>query len=136
MGQLWPASRRGIGLAACLLSVLTTHHGVSTQELQGPGDTSEAARSSDLLSKLVPTAHPPVPLDPARLWLVSAKSTSPVLTDFARGVRLVAAGSYEQALPLLSAPGLASTPLADYARYYAAHAYLQLDRRDRADEAL
>ena len=63
-----------------------------------------------------------------------AATLSPVLTDFVRGVKLLEdQHNAAAALPLVSAAGLRSTPLADYARYYTGLALLQLNRYDAAD---
>jgi soluble lytic murein transglycosylase len=65
-----------------------------------------------------------------------SKDYGAALAAFARGVRLFAQGSYATALPLVNDPALAFTPLADYARYYAASAQLRLDRVDDAKKTL
>lgn len=87
--------------------------------------------------RLAPTAHPPVPVDLSGMWYAPAPSggaLSPVLVGFVRGVRLLEEqNNAAAALPLVSAPALNSTPLADYARYYTGLALLQLDRFDAAD---
>ena len=86
--------------------------------------------------RLVPTPHPAVPTELSAMWYAPQGTTalSPVLSDFVRGVRLLEdqdnAGA---ALPLLSAPGLVKTPLANYARYYQGLALLELERFDAAD---
>lgn len=70
------------------------------------------------------------------MWLApqSASTLSPVLTGFVRGVRLLEEQhNAAAALPLVSAKGLATTPLADYARYYQGLALLALERFAAAD---
>lgn len=63
-----------------------------------------------------------------------ASALSPVLADFVKGVRLLEdQDNAAAALPLVSASGLAKTPLADYARYYQGLALLELERFDAAD---
>ena len=89
--------------------------------------------------KLSPTAHPPVPGDLSAMWLVPAQGAklSPALTNFVRGVKLLEEDDQPAAaLPLVSAEALASTPLADYARFYTGLAYMKLKRYSDADRAL
>ena len=87
--------------------------------------------------RLAPTAHPPVPTDLSAMWYAPSQTgstLSPVLADFVRGVRLLEEQSNAAAaLPLVSAPALANTALADYARYYTGLALLRLARYDAAD---
>ena len=85
---------------------------------------------------LVPTAHPPVPPRLPAMWMApqGGSALSPVLTGFVRGVRLLEEeNNAAAALPLVSASGLVSTPLADYARYYEGLALLSLKRYAAAD---
>ncbi len=71
---------------------------------------------------LASSAYPPVSPDVGKLWLVPDRSAkagiSKALSGFAEGVRLQADAKYDRALPLVSAHGLADTPLADYAAYF------------------
>jgi len=86
--------------------------------------------------RLVPTAHPPVPPDLSSMWYVSAAGATmgPALGNFVKGVRLLEdSNNAAAALPLVSAPALSSTPLADYAKYYTGLALTQLKRYDAAD---
>ncbi len=81
-------------------------------------DVSQRSAGSD--GRLAPTAHPPLP-NP--LWMAPDHDTGsvqpPVLAGFVRGARIIdEGGDAREALPLVSAPALASTPLADYAAYY------------------
>ena len=88
--------------------------------------------------RLAPTAHPPVPVDLSSMWFATAAATTmePALTNFVKGVRLLEdLDNAEAALPLVSAPALASTALADYARYYAGLSLLKLKRYAAADGA-
>ena len=88
--------------------------------------------------RLAPTAHPPVPADLSSMWFATAAATTmePALTNFVKGVRLLEdLDNAEAALPLVSAPALASTALADYARYYAGLSLLKLKRYAAADGA-
>ena len=89
--------------------------------------------------RLAPTVHPPVPADLSSMWFATAAATTmePALTNFVKGVRLLEdRDNAEAALPLVSAPALASTALADYARYYAGLSLLKLKRYAAADGAL
>jgi len=89
------------------------------------------------------TTHPPLPADPSHYWVIpelSALATNQVpaasLTDFARGVALIAEEDFWGALPLVSNPGLEATPLAQYARYYTGVALLGLERPAEAATTL
>jgi soluble lytic murein transglycosylase len=125
-------------VAACLVSV--DGHGASSQE-----QAIDLPRHAALVSgRLAPTDHPPLPGHPSLFWLVpetsatrgnAARSTteSP-LARFARGVALFVEGDYDAALPLVSAPALASTALADYSLYYTGFAQLRLERLGEADK--
>jgi soluble lytic murein transglycosylase len=86
--------------------------------------------------RLLPTAHPPVPADLSTMWFASAAGAAmgPALGNFVKGVRLLEdSNNAAAALPLVSAPALATTPLADYARYYTGLALLELKRYEAAD---
>jgi soluble lytic murein transglycosylase len=132
-------------LAACVVSI--DGHGASSQD-----PAVDLPRQASLVSsRLAPTNHPPLPGHPSLFWLVptdsvqgrataSASRTSTAqgvrdtaLTRFADGVKLFSDGDYAAALPLVSASALASTPLADYARYYTGLVQLRLERLDEAD---
>jgi soluble lytic murein transglycosylase len=91
------------------------------------------------------TTHPSLPADPSHYWLIPEPSASPSalrqapaasLTEFARGVALIAEEDFAGALPLVSNPGLEATPLAQYARYYTGVALLGLERPDEAATTL
>jgi soluble lytic murein transglycosylase len=85
----------------------------------------------------VATAHPPVPRNLDSLWLVpDARPVPPLLLKtFARGIELIEAESFDEARPMVSAPALARTPIADYARYYTALIDLRKGEAVRAREA-
>lgn len=89
--------------------------------------------------RLAPTAHPPVPPDLSSMWFATAAGASigPALSNFVKGVRLLEEGDQNAAaaLPLVSAPALATTPLADYAKYYTGLALMKLERHAAADAA-
>ena len=110
--------------------------------------------ASAITSRLTPISHPPLPGYPSLFWLgpvdarigaaerASSRTTTAraaaetPLTRFARGVQLFVDGDYATAFPLVSAPALASTPLADYARYYTGFTELRLERLDDAEKTL
>ncbi len=86
----------------------------------------------------LPTAHPPVPADPDDFWYVPSRSRAiaPEVAGFVKGVKLLdEEGKAAEALPLLSQKALASTALADYARFYAARALALLERYEEAEAA-
>src|SRR5687767_3326421 len=90
-------------------------------------------------AKLSPTAHPPVPPELSSMWLVPAHGAKlgPAMTNFVRGVRLLEEDDQPAAaLPLVSDAALATTPLADYARYYTGLALTKLERYSEADKVL
>ncbi len=84
----------------------------------------------------------PFPSDFSRLWLVpteEAKRTlarSGAFARFAAGIRNMESGRFAEAMPLLSTPELAATPLADYGVYSTAIAQLKLGRTADARETL
>lgn len=88
---------------------------------------------------LQPTAHDPVPAQPAAYWLAPAAAaalTAP-FKDFARAASLIdAGGDVASALPLMSAPALDQSPIADQVKYYRGVAALRLGRLDEAAAAL
>ncbi|MEO7135537.1 MAG: tetratricopeptide repeat protein, partial [Vicinamibacterales bacterium] len=87
-------------------------------------------------AKLSPTAHPPVPNELSAMWLVPSQNAKPAaaMTNFVRGVRLLEEDARPAAaLPLLNDGALATTPVADYARYYTGLALMKLDRYAEAD---
>lgn len=95
--------------------------------------TVVGSRAADL----APTVHPPLPDDPALFWLVPPSSgigVAPALHAFARGVGLFNSGNYSAALPLVSDRALASSALADYARYYTGFTQMRLERYDEAEQ--
>jgi soluble lytic murein transglycosylase len=89
--------------------------------------------------RLSPTAHPPVPTALSSMWLVPAQGArlSPAVSNFVRGVKLIEEDDRASAgLPLVSDSALASTPLADYAKFYTGLALMKLERHADADRVL
>jgi soluble lytic murein transglycosylase len=87
-------------------------------------------------ARLLPTAHPPVPADLSAMWFAPSSNVAltPALSNFVKGVRLLEeSNNAAAALPLVDAKALASTPLADYARYYTGLALMKLERYAAAD---
>jgi len=100
-------------------------------------------RASASTTSLGPTDHAPLPGHPSLFWLVPdhaytrsvpRAASETALQRLARGVALIDAGDYAGGLPLVSAKELASTPLANYALYYAGLAQLRLDQLADADK--
>jgi soluble lytic murein transglycosylase len=83
--------------------------------------------------QIVPTSHPPLPTDPAALWLAPSGAAgrtgrAGALVAWSRGVELYEQGKFVEALPILESPALAGTPLADYGSYYSGLALIRLSR--------
>jgi soluble lytic murein transglycosylase len=124
--------------AAIACVVILEGHGARSdeQQLDVPG------RGSAVGSRLSPTAHPPLPGHPSHFWLVpessvartsAARGAETPMARFARGVKLFGEGEYAAALPLVGASSLATTVMADYARYYTGLTQLRLEKLDEAD---
>lgn len=92
----------------------------------------------DASPRLTPTAHPAVPANLDGFWYAPtapAPATSPA-ADLVKGVRLLEEEKNPNAaLPLLTQAARSSGALGDYARYYAARAWLALDRPAEAEAA-
>jgi soluble lytic murein transglycosylase len=96
-----------------------------------------------LVAVLAPTVHPALPGRPDDFWFVpqtftgeiNGRAESPA-GKFARGARLIDAGDFAGGLPLVTAPDLARTPLASYARYYRAVGLAGLNRLPEALDLL
>jgi soluble lytic murein transglycosylase len=98
-------------------------------------------RQARLQEQLLPTAHPAVSERVSDLWLVpdardpeaqAAAQYKPLL----EGAIRYREGDYAAALPLVSRPSLAGTPLADYATYYQGLALLRLSQGAEARRTL
>ena len=131
-------------IAAALAATVAAADGHG-QRLEG--QEIDVPRRASAIARLAPTEHPPLPGHPSMFWLVPEASAAaapasrvrvpsaePALSGFARGVTLFNEGDYAAALPLVSAPALSSTRLADYARYYTGLTQLRLERLDQAEE--
>lgn len=94
---------------------------------------------------LVSTNHPPLPGELSLYWLVPDAAYRPGVQRrpaeagvrrLAQGVQLVAKEDFAGGLPLVTGADLGGSPLADYARYYAAVALSGLGRHQEALTAL
>ena len=120
--------------ALLLGAALVASIALSAEQLVVPGRAGPSVPA-----RLSPTAHPPVPTDLSSMWLVPAQGAKlgPAMANFVRGVRLLEdEGKPAAALPLVGAAALATTPLADYARYYTGLALTKLERYNEADTVL
>jgi soluble lytic murein transglycosylase len=115
-----------------LITILLAVSGMARGQDSGSGNSG---RTDDV--RLLPTRHVAVPATASDFWLVpDTARPAPAAQRLARGAALIVAGEFEKALPLVSAAGLAKTPLAGYASYYRALALLGLNRLAEADAAL
>ena len=105
-----------------------------------PGKVISAQENRAAGAALATTTHAALPSDVSRYWLAPATSRTPAGDTagarFARGATLIAEGQFTAGLPLVTGADLAATPLAPYARYYAASALLGLGRAAEADAIL
>jgi soluble lytic murein transglycosylase len=88
-----------------------------------------------------PTAHAPLPNDPAALWFAPSGAAgrtgrAGALVAWARGVDLYTQGKFTEALPVLSKARLSGTEIADYADYYTGLTLIRLSRFEEARERL
>jgi soluble lytic murein transglycosylase len=107
-----------------------------------PGAQQELATAglpATIGAPLSPTLHPAVPETLEAMWFAPPKSsaaTPGVLVQLAQGVRMLEqTGDAATALTLVSAPALASTDVAPYARYYTGIALQRLNRVEDAENA-
>ncbi len=90
--------------------------------------------------RVTTTSHPPLPSQPSRYWLAplpsatTRASASPA--QLAKAVRLIEQEQFAAALPIVTDAAVAGTPLAQYGRYYAAVALLELGRVNDAQVIL
>lgn len=127
---------RGPVAAAAVALLVTLAFGPTLPAHQDTNGTPADGAASAV--QLRPTVHPPVPADLQALWLAPARDASltPAQANFVKGVRLLDEdGNAAAALPLLSHGSLASTSLADYARFYTGRALLNLQRYADAEAA-
>ena len=150
----------GVGVGVSLgvsLGVGTEVNAAPGAQGGSPVDSTAGSAAGSPAVTAVPTAtpvtttlHPPVPADPSLYWLVpeppasTSSSTSSSssgaarqapaigLTQFARGVALLADEDFVGGLALVNNAAVGATPLAQYARYYAGVAMLGLGRADEA----
>lgn len=128
-------SRLAVVAAGSVAVALCAGGGIGAQGRPGAGSLAASPA-------VTTTAHPPVPGHPSLYWLVPAvpasltarqtPTTGPA--QFARGATLIADGHFAAGLPLVTSTALASTPLAQYGRYYAGVALLGLGRASEAAE--
>lgn len=92
-------------------------------------------------AQLAPTEHPALPNRESDLWLVPSESdraakTTALYQPLADAAARYRAGDYAGALSLASRPALATTPLADYAKYYVGLSQLRLGQAADARRTL
>jgi soluble lytic murein transglycosylase len=99
--------------------------------LGAQSDQGAPSAAADAVNPLAPTAHPRLPEDQSRLWMVPEKPRGGQLRELAglaQAVKLIDDSQFAKALPLLTAPALRHGDLADYATYYRGICELRLDR--------
>jgi len=104
--------------------------------------TDDAASST--APRLAPTAHPPLPPNPAQYWIVpdlaaprpaTSRATATAVANFVKAVNLIGDREYASALPLIDGAAIAATPLGAYGYYYQGVALNALQRIVEADVA-
>lgn len=96
---------------------------------------SAAAHAQEAAPPLQPTAHEPVPAQPAGYWLapVPATALTPPLKDFARAVAVLESGGDATSVAaLVAAATLDQSPIADHVKYYRGLIALRQGRLDAA----
>jgi soluble lytic murein transglycosylase len=105
----------------------------------------DAARRPASAARPSPTTHPPLPAHASQYWLIPEIAPNPrpvargqddVSLRFAKGAALISGGDFAAGLPLVSSPALATTPLANYAQYYAGVAQQGLSLLSQVDATL
>lgn len=80
---------------------------------------------------LLPTNHPQLPADVAKLWMAPQRTTlarASATQQLAEAVKLEVENNFARALPILSQPSVQQGTLGDYAIYYEGLAQLRLGR--------
>ena len=129
-----------LGVSDGIDTALGAQGGSSAGGTTGSQDVASAAAAS-----VTTTSHPPLPADSSLYWLVPEPPASPTaagqattasLTQFARGVALIADEDFAGGLALVNNAALGATPLARYGRYYVGVALLGLGRAEEAATTL
>ena len=129
------SARQALSLVALITLAIGTASGHQVLAQVRPGGTN-----------LTTTTHAPLPNHPSLYWLVpdtsqtrssaGAQGGDSAASRFARGAALIAQGDDAAGLPIVTNADLSGTPLAQYGRYYAGVALLNLRRMDEADALL
>ena len=130
----------GTNVGRCTIAVLVVGACVSLAGISQIVAASQVSQDDrPARPTLASSAYPAVPADAAKLWLAPDRAAKAgvtrALTGLAEGVRLLTDEQYQRALPLLTARGLADTPLADYASYFKGVILLREGRLDEAQNA-
>ena len=126
-------------LAGVVLSASALTADESGEQLVVPGRGAGSSLTADPSARLQPTLHPPVPAGLSSMWLAPAQGAklSPALANLVRGVKLLEEDDKPAAaLPLVNDAALASTPVAEYARFYTGLTLMKLERHAEADKVL
>ncbi|OFW33064.1 MAG: hypothetical protein A3G76_12485 [Acidobacteria bacterium RIFCSPLOWO2_12_FULL_65_11] len=98
----------------------------------GPVGTPSAQQdSTGSFDGLAPTNHPSISADLSQLWMApdgARRAPAPAQMELVSAIRLVSAGNFTKALPVLSQASLREGPLGGYAEYYKGLAELRLGR--------
>ena len=130
----------GTNVGRCTIAVLVVGACVSLAGISQIVAASQVSQDDrPARPTLASSAYPAVPADAAKLWLAPDRAAKAgvtrALTGLAEGVRLLTDEQYQRALPLVTARGLADTPLADYASYFKGVILLREGRLDEAQNA-
>ena len=127
-------------LRACAVTVLVAIIATPAPHAQDRTTTDEVPRAA--APRLIPTAHPPLPANPAEYWIVpdlaaprpaATRATATAVTNFVKAIQLMQDSQYLAALPLLDGAALANTPLGAYGYYYTGVIQNTLQRLADAD---